>query len=762
MPSASEFEQFAQAQRLLHDQPTCPIFDQPLSEWVLSHDRHLPQRLLGYPLREILAQSFDQLQELPGIGERRLQLLLQVIERALCSVRVPSRPPTLHAGSKDSPATETLSGKGSYGPPSELLPLSSSEVTEAGWQACATVLRRHRVELLPLGKIACSLASLPRSLWDVPVGYYISRSFSEISDLEGHGPAKVRQVLDVLLPVARLLFPVPADAHLAILVLPAPMQDVTTWIQDALRRQAVPDIGLLKEKLVQPMLRQLEVDLRPEVIDVISRRLGVEKPIETLEAIANAIGVTRERVRQIEARGAEILRIRWAEGQHLLEDLFHALASAPGTQAQADLLRAVLDTLFDVPLERGSSRDEVLECWDTAGRQKLTPLAEAELSAWSAEHFPRLRQEALPSWLADEGLVYESDSRGRLFFSHDPLDGLLLSLLKDGEPLPLRDVLELVGGDERSVRGRLERDPRFVEDELKRVLPAEQCSFFRKEGRWFLRLDSIQGTDQRVKEIALSDLIHMAVGGLVQAGVCDATVWGVHRFTCSLLTRMYGSTLAPSVTPFVLASTLTRHSDGLVRHMRRRRLRWDSADESIPVRGKRGWIDHLATVAGVPIILDELDAALRGRFQDYEAYVLQQLNFDEDEEGEGSCGCRFVSGVSHVVPAILIPGGWELDLATMNVSEGVELLVAKIVSMSTRSPFPKAYLRRLPWLVRLCDHAAYGQMRWAERSPSPEDDLPEEEAVREPVSPRQTDQASEPAACDSAAAAVDDLLSQFL
>jgi hypothetical protein len=69
-------------------------------------------------------------------------------------------------------------------------------------------------------------------------------------------------------------------------------------------------------------------------------------------------------------------------------------------------------------------------------------------------------------------------------------------------------------------------------------------------------------------------------------------------------------------------------------------------------------------------------------------------------------------GVSHVVLAILIPRGWELDSNASNVSEGVKLIVAKIVSMGTRWPFPKEHLRRLPWMIRLCEHASFGNMRW--------------------------------------------------
>ena len=224
----------------------------------------------------------------------------------------------------------------------------------------------------------------------------------------------------------------------------------------------------------------------------------------------------------------------------------------------------------------------------------------------------------------------------------------------------------------------------------------------------------------------MSDLVHLLVGGLVQAGVCDATVWGVHRFAVAMLRRIRGATLPGSVTPFVLANALVIHSEGLVNPMRRRRLRWESADGSIPIRGKRGWVDRIAAEAGIPMTLDELDLALRDRFQDYEPYVLQQLNLEEDEEGTKTFGCQFIPGWSSWklnltewrtsetgrIPDVLVPGGWKLDLARQNVSPGIRLLAEKIAAASERSSYPKENLAQLPWLVQLCEHTAPGKMRW--------------------------------------------------
>jgi len=110
--------------------------------------------------------------------------------------------------------------------------------------------------------------------------------------------------------------------------------------------------------------------------------------------------------------------------------------------------------------------------------------------------------------------------------------------------------------------------------------------------------------------------------------------------------------------------------------------------------------------------VDELDAALRGHYQDYEWYVLKQLHIDDGEEGESEFGFHYLPGISNAVPSMIIPRGWQYDAASPNVSEGIRLAVEKIVSTSTRAPVPRSYFERIPWKFPLCDRVARGTMRW--------------------------------------------------
>ena len=605
-------------------------------------------------------------------------------------------------------------------------------VSESTWESWCDLVRSHRLGRENLGRFVARLGDLPQGLWHVPLDEYAGRSLAEIRSTPGHGPARTGQVAGAFARVAESLAGCRGDAPLALRLMPPYVRDASAWAEGVLRGGTVPAAPEIRAEFLTPLIACLESDLGEEAAGVVRRRIGFDGPAETLEEVAQRLGgVTRERVRQIAVRAGAALQARWAEGRCLLEALHNHFRQSAGSGGQLDLMRATLDTCFALEVGR-ESREDVLAAWDRAGRAKRTPLGGSAVRAWAAEEYPGLPADAVCRWLAEEGLGRDGPG-GETFYSRDAMDRLLLHLNDTREPLASSGLQAILGGDERSSRMRVERDPRFVEDEFKRVSPAEWCSFFRRDGRWYLRPDPAPG-GRTSEAVGASDLAFLVVGGLVQAGICDATVWGVHRFANSVLALVFGATLPAAVTPFVLASTLVRHSEGAVRHMRRRRLRWDSADGSIPVRGKRGWIDHLTSRAGVPMTYEELDTTLRGSFQDYASFVLKQLHLADDEEGETEPGYQYVPGVAKVVPGILVPRGWQPDPHAANVSPGVRQVAAKIAALSARSPFPKAHLAAVPWMARLCEHLAPDAMRWEECA-SPPDGVP---TTRRPGGPAAT------------------------
>src|SRR5437868_6677082 len=56
--------------------------DRPLAFWALPSDRRLPTALLGRTLRDLFAQSFDQLAATAGIGRKKLETFIKLLVRA--------------------------------------------------------------------------------------------------------------------------------------------------------------------------------------------------------------------------------------------------------------------------------------------------------------------------------------------------------------------------------------------------------------------------------------------------------------------------------------------------------------------------------------------------------------------------------------------------------------------------------------------------------------------------------------------------------
>lgn len=752
--------------------PDVLLLDRPLSTWVIASDRYLPQQLLTLPLREVLKLSFEQLNSRRGIGERKLEMLVELISRAQKEIasQIPVDSLENH---------QQLNGQASFAEQPPIygsLPSRAEDITDETWELCSQFIHRHRLHDHPLGRFVRSLSDLSSSYWRTSLSTFTSKSLAEIEATPGYGPSKIRQIVDVVLLLARLLESMPPEATLSIRLLPATIGQVLSWIEQVLAHQEVPDVQTLTECFVEPLLDQVELDLNETTAALLRRRLGIDRPRETLEEIATELGITRERVRQITAKASEVFAVRWPEAKHLMDDFFDYFQAAPDAEEQVELIRLVLDSMFGVSFVRGASRNDVLAAWDRAGRQKLTPMRGDELSLWLARECPNVHVEVGRRWLMEDCLTCTDDEGRTLFFSNEPLDHLLHHLFLTDEPLPLAVATDFVEGDEQSIHRRLERDPRFIEDEYKRILAAERNAFFRRAGAWHARLipSTRRELTARSSSISLDNLIHLVLSGMLQQGIVDATVWGVHRFTNNMLERIYGATLALPITPFILASMLVQISEGLIRHLRRRRLRWDAADPSLEVRGKRGWVNHLVAHAGVPMLLEELDAGLRLNYQDYESYIIDQLFMtlnEDNEEGDTSCGARIIPGTMKRVPTIVIPGDWKLDLGRENVSEGIKLLVAKIIHYSTKNKYSKRHLRRVPWLIELVEHQAYGNMTWADdRDLYDEDTLDvadilevakfgqstgvESGPVERRVQPRQQPEVGE--------RKIEDLLSQFL
>jgi hypothetical protein len=753
--------EFAAAQQLLSTHGDDARFEKSINSWFTTADRNLFKGDASGSLRGLLSSPFpDVAAALAGDG-LSIVILVAAIKRACRDLVLPSRP-TLPASEEKLGCHPAVNGAGEKGKQAAALypdsaqfdffgglqcgkvktaadssrdavnldmmidgaepeveePLCLDRVPERLWAGWCRNINFSRLDRFALGFFSRSLRNLPSRLWNVRISTYTKLSLEQVRCLGGYGPSAVLDVVKIVSDIGQTLDRLPRDSRSRVLIMPSAILDVSAWVSRVLQHERVPNTTSIIHGFIRPLLRQVDIDLGPQVAEMVERRAGLDGCPQTLDEIAHDFRLTRERIRQQTKRTISIFRTRWPEGRYLLDDFYDLLRGSRDAQEQVDLVRRVVDILFDFEYVRAVSHREIHEAWEKLGKQKRTPMIESEILSWLASEFPLVAPDIAFAWIKDHALIIDGTNGDSLYFTKTPHDRLLHELQTSRAPMTLADAAEIVEDDERNLRLQLERDPRFVEDEYMRILAAENCSFVRVDGYWHIRVHaSKSGESQRSESICLDNLGQLICTGLLELGVSDATVWGAQRYANKTLGQMRYGGLPPDVSPFVLASKLVAHSDGVIRVMRRRRLRWDGGEGVPPARGKLGWIGYVVRQAAMPMTMRELDSALRAFYQDYEWYVLSQVSLDDEEDGEHFCGARIVPGYSNYLPAIVLPCDWKLDLALENVSEEIKLLVAKIIAAGKKGKYPKKVLEDTPWLGELVDRHSYGRMKWSDEKP---------------------------------------------
>lgn len=686
-----------------------------LRYWARASDTHMSRQFLDMNLGQILNIPFDQLVNMQGVGLKRIERLLTILQRV--AVDEPSVPSTELAVVKHEQVAKAVVPTGE--------PVTFDNLTEMEWEKWCDLIRNHRLTDEPLGRFVPSLQDLSQQSWNISLGEYTSYSLEELRARLGTNTVKIRKVLKVFSEITKQTHLFNCDLKLSIRLYPPIVRDIIAWAESLLDEKRIPNVEETLRSFVNPLLIMLENDIGQYHTEITRRRIGVNTPRHTLEEIAIDYGITRERVRQLTLKPSKALKARWPEGAYLLDNLYSLFQSAENAAEPLRLIQVVLEIGFDMKVAKDGSRDSVLSAWQKASRAKRTPMTENEVRSWAAEIFPNLAPTIVQNWLIEEKLQETFSDNQKWFRGTEPLDNLLTHLGIADSPTTVAQVPEFIGGDERSAKMRMERDPRLIVDDQKRIRRAEDCSFFRQNGRWFLCIDSLPNVDLKSESIAIEDLIHMIIGAAIQIDVGDATTWGVHRLANSLLLQSFGGTFAPCITPFVLEDALVTHSNGLICPMRRRRLQWGTANHSIPVRGKFGWIDHLVSTIGTLLTREELEAAMHDHYQDYGDYVMQQLQYvDNTEDGVGRLNCQIIPGIALVAPTIFKPSGWVLNAEASNISEGIRIAAEQFAAMSLKRSQPITRRDQFSWIVELCQHSAFGfKIEWQNEDTAPDDKL---------------------------------------
>ncbi len=323
----------------------------PLAFWALPSDRGLPFALLDRPLGELIHYSFAELAATPRIGQRKLRMLVTLLQRSVL----------------DEP--DRLQNAPTHGMPSECLTNGEFDpalVSELHWAAWCETLRRHELENELLGRLAFSLQALPSVIWRTPLRSYLTQSLAEIRDLRTHGEKRVSAVLQVIFTSHHLLVGAKSSSRFAIRIIPQFAVAIEEWLRQIAQQDELPNVSDVQKALILPMLNQLEVDAGPQIQDLVAERLGLETPPKSVREQAQRLGVTRARIYQLFEMSEEVMNLRWPAGGVYLVELIRRMQDAKADPAAIQLLQKLNELFYPV---KSASRMEA-------------PIAETE---WNSE-----------------------------------------------------------------------------------------------------------------------------------------------------------------------------------------------------------------------------------------------------------------------------------------------------------------------------------------------------------------------------------------
>lgn len=281
------------------------IRQKPLSFWATPRDRRLPLAFLPRQLSELLRHSFDDLSSTSGVGPKKMESLVRLLERALQRGS--------QGASTDVVESAPLNGNHDA---NHFDPLAVSELQWTQWRDSA---RRHQLGHETLGRLAGSLQDLPSVLWRVPLGNYFEASLSDIRQLRTYGEKRVRVVLEIFHDIDRAFGRAEIASHLEIDLGPKRMRNVGRYLEDLERSGASPSEQEIHERISAPIIEQLRVDLGELVHGIVRERFGIAGPSQSVRTQAARLGLTRARVYQLLESCARVMEVRWPEGRRLME-----------------------------------------------------------------------------------------------------------------------------------------------------------------------------------------------------------------------------------------------------------------------------------------------------------------------------------------------------------------------------------------------------------------------------------------------------------
>lgn len=332
---------YERLRRALLDQQQHLRLERALSYWVLPSDRRLPLAFLDRTLRDILSCSLDELLSTPGVGQKKIQGLLDLLRRVTKEAQegAPQAAEPAEVTSAAKLAAPARASSRVHGPV-----VDPAAVSEALWSSWCDTVRRAGLQDELLGRVAPTLQQLPTVIWRTPLSTYSETTLGRIRRLPTHGEKRVQAILEVFATVHEAVSTSALHESLDLVLVPRFVPAVQRWVLRTLARNEFPTAAELHSAAAVPMLRQIEIDLGPQVATLAAGRLSVSSGAPSVKEQADAMGVTRARVYQLLEDCGRVMEVRWPEGRWLLAPLAGKLNAA--TPEALGLLHALRDLFY--------------------------------------------------------------------------------------------------------------------------------------------------------------------------------------------------------------------------------------------------------------------------------------------------------------------------------------------------------------------------------------------------------------------------------
>jgi hypothetical protein len=319
----------------------------PLAFWTLPNDRRLPLSLLDYTLRKVLETDFEQLADTAGIGVKKLQSLLLLLQRA-----AQDAPPSIPITLESAPAASAPATNGRFRPVDAKGKFDPALVSEALWREWRETAEAYGLGEEKLGRLAPSLLELPTVIWETPLKAYLPQSLNDIRRLRTHGEKRVRVVLEVFFVVHEMLRKAGQHPRLRIQLSPTFVHPLEHWFQEIQGRSFPPTLQELRDHLARPLIEQLKLDVGAEVIKLVRGRLGIDGPSMPVRQQARDLGVTRARIYQLLEECDRVMSVRWPEGRRHFQELHARMEREAPDSPALEFLTAVYELFFPRKYER--------------------------------------------------------------------------------------------------------------------------------------------------------------------------------------------------------------------------------------------------------------------------------------------------------------------------------------------------------------------------------------------------------------------------